>query len=190
MEKYELLRNIARITHANINIKGGNYFQDEIYKVMRDSGKHSSVSQEAKLPLHTPTAKRKNHHIDILVVDDSIVKAYNSKGKSFNNTSSEDSHLKEYQWYISALKKQYPHKKVTYIILKDEYDVNDKSMNVYHYLNANGVSVYNTEEYLIDNYGIDFGALETRRQERAVLECEKVMLQEGYNISKIYETNH
>ena len=48
--------------------------------------------------------------------------------------------------------------------------------------------VYNTEEYLYNRYDIDFAELDRRRQERAVLECEKVLLQEGFDINKIYET--
>ena len=75
-----------------------------------------------------------------------------------------------------------------YIILKDEYSTADARMNVYHYLNDNGVRVYNTEEYLYNRYDIDFVELDRRRQERAVVECEKVFMQEGFDISKIYET--
>ena len=188
MNNYELLRAIARITHANINIKGGNYFQDEIFKAIRDSEKHVSVTQEHPIPLRNPNKKRKHHHVDILVVDEDMVTAINSKGKSFNNTKSEDSELSEYEWYIAALKEQYPGKEVRYIILKDEYDAGDPRMNVYHYLNEKGVRVYNTEEYLYNRYDINFTDLERRRQERAVVECEKVFLEEGFDISKIYET--
>ena len=188
MNNYELLRAIARITHANINIKGGNYFQDEIFKAIRDSEKHVSVTQEHPIPLRSPKKKRQHHYVDILVVDEDRVTAINSKGKSFNNTKSEDSELSEYNWYIAALKKQYPGKDVRYIILKDEYSTTDARMNVYHYLNDNGVRVYNTEEYLYNRYDIDFAELDRRRQERAVLECEKVLLQEGFDINKIYET--
>ena len=61
-------------------------------------------------------------------------------------------------------------------------------MRGYHYLNENGVRVYNTEEYLLDNYNVNFEELESRRQERAVLECEKVFIEEGFDVSKIYET--
>ena len=188
LNKYELLRSLARIAHANINIKGGNYFQDEIFKAIRDSEKHVSVTQEHPIPLRNPNKKRKHHHVDILVVDEDMVTAINSKGKSFNNTKSEDSELSEYEWYINALKKQYPGKTVRYIILKDEYDTSDPRMNVYHYLNEKGVRVYNTEEYLYNRYDINFADLECRRQERAVVECEKVFLEEGFDISKIYET--
>jgi len=188
VNKYELLRDLARIAHANINIKGGNYFQDEIFKAIRDSEKHISVTQEHPVPLRNPKKKRKHHHVDILVVDEDRVTAINSKGKSFNNTKSEDSELSEYKWYIAALKKEYPGKEVRYIILKDEYSTNDARMNVYHYLNDNGVRVYNTEEYLYNRYDIDFNELDRRRQERAVVECEKVFMQEGFDISKIYET--
>lgn len=188
VNKYELLRDLARIAHANINIKGGNYFQDEIFKAIRDSEKHVSVTQEHPVPLRNPQKKRKHHHVDILVVDEDRVTAINSKGKSFNNTKSEDSELSEYNWYIDALKKEYPGKDVRYIILKDEYSTTDARMNVYHYLNDNGVRVYNTEEYLYNRYDIDFNELDRRRQERAVVECEKVFMQEGFDISKIYET--
>lgn len=188
VNKYELLRDLARIAHANINIKGGNYFQDEIFKAIRDSEKHISVTQEHPVPLRNPQKKRKHHHVDILVVDEDRVTAINSKGKSFNNTKSEDSELSEYNWYIDALKKEYPGKEVRYIILKDEYSTTDARMNVYHYLNDNGVRVYNTEEYLYNRYDIDFNELDRRRQERAVVECEKVFMQEGFDISKIYET--
>ena len=188
MNKYELLRKIARISHANINIKGGNYFQDEIFKAIRDSENHNKVTQEHPIPLQGSQNKRKHHKVDILAVDDSVVTAINSKGKSFNNTKSEDSELKEYQWYIDALKKEYPDKLVRYIILKDGYNTQDTQMNVYHYLNENGVRVYNTEEYLLENYNVNFEELESRRQERAVLECEKVFIEEGFDVSKIYET--
>ena len=188
LNKYELLRSLARIAHANINIKGGNYFQDEIFKAIRDSEKHVNVTQEHPIPLRNPNKKRKHHHVDILVVDENMVTAINSKGKSFNNTKSEDSELSEYEWYIAALKEQYPGKEVRYIILKDEYDAADPRMNVYHYLNEKGVRVYNTEEYLYNRYDINFTDLERRRQERAVVECEKVFMQEGFDISKIYET--
>lgn len=188
MTNYQLLRTLARITHANICIKGGNYFQDEIFQVIRDSEKHLKVTQEKKLPLRKPKKKRKNHKVDILVEDKKFVTAINSKGKSFNNTKSEDSELSEYEWYIAALKKQYPGKEVRYIILKDEYDKNDTSMNVYHYLNSKGVSVYNTEDYLIENYGINFDALEDRRQSRAVDACEKVLKEEGFDLQALYAT--
>lgn len=186
-EYYHLYRAIARITHANINIKGGNYFQDEVYEAILASGKHKQVTQEHILPLKIATKKRKEHHVDILIVEDDYVLAINSKGKSFNNTKSEDSELDEYRWYVSALEQEYPGKKVSYIIFKDEYDPSDSRMNVYHYLNDNGILVYNTEEYMISNYNTDFDALEKRRQDRCVLECERVLVEEGFNLKKLHE---
>ena len=188
MTNYQFLRTLARITHANICIKGGNYFQDEIYQAIRDSEKHLKVTQEKKLPLRKPKKKRKNHKVDILVEDKRSVTAINSKGKSFNNTKSEDSELSEYEWYIAALKKQYPDKEVRYIIFKDEYDPSDSKMNTYHYLNDNGISVYNTEEYMIANYNVDFDALEDRRQTRAVDACEKVLKEQGFDLQALYAT--
>jgi hypothetical protein len=189
MTKYDLLRTLARITHSNINIKGGNIFQHEIYLEILASNKHQSVNHEFKIPLRMPSKRRKHHHVDILTVDEHSVRAINSKGKSFNNTKSEDSELDEYNWYVNAIKKQYPDKKVTYIIFKDEYKRNDSKMSVYHYLNDNGILVYNTEEYMIENYGIDFNALEQRRQETCVKLCEKFLEEGGFDVEKIYASN-
>jgi len=47
--------------------------------------------------------------------------------------------------------------------------------------------VYNTERYLIDNYGIDFDALEQRRQKECVRRCEEALNNAGYNIEELYE---
>jgi hypothetical protein len=146
------------------------------------------MTHEQRLPLRSPTKMRKHHYIDIFIVEDDYVLAINSKGKSFNNTKSEDSELDEYRWYVDALKKEYPNKDVKYIIFKDEYDPSDSKMKTYHYLNANGIPVYNTKEYMVSNYNTDFVALEQRRQDRAVAACEKFLLKEGFDIEKIYAT--
>ena len=61
-------------------------------------------------------------------------------------------------------------------------------MNTYHYLNDNGISVYNTEEYMIANYDVDFDALEDRRQTRAVDACEKVLKEQGFDLQALYAT--
>jgi len=186
--QYHFYRTLARITHANINIKGGNYFQDEVYEAIVASGRHMQVSENHSLPLKTPTKKRKNHKVDILIVENDYVLAINSKGKSFNNTKSEDSELDEYRWYVSALEREYPGKNASYIIFKDEYDPKDTKMGAYHYLNDNGILVYNTEDYMISNYNTDFDALEKRRQDRCVLECERVLQEEGFDISKLKQS--
>ena len=158
MNKFQILKLLAVITHANIHIKGGNYFQDEIFKVILESKKHLKVIQEYKVPLRKPTKKRKHHKVDILIVDQTSVTAINSKGKSFNSTESEDAKLDEYLWYKKALEAEFPGKTVTYIILKDEYSSTNTSLGAYHYFNKNGIPVYNTEEFLL-RYGIDFISL-------------------------------
>lgn len=184
---YDKLRSLACIAHANINIKGGNFFQEEVFDAIYASGKHKSVFQEHALPLRKPEKDRKCHKIDILIVEDDYALAINSKGKSFNNTKSADSELDEYRWYTSALEKEFPDKKVSYIIFKDEYDPTDSKMTVYHYLNKNGILVYNTEEYMISHYNVDFEALELRRRQRCVAEFERVFLESGGKLTMLYE---
>ena len=186
MTKFQILKLLAVITHANIHIKGGNFLQDEIYKVIRDSKKHEQVFQEHKVPLKKPKKRRKFHKVDVLVVDPSTVLAINSKGRSFNNTESEDSKLEEYLWYKKALEKEFPGKKVIYIILKDEYDPSNSKLSAYHYYSENGIPVYNTEEFL-SQYSIDFEALEQRRQSRCVIECERVLIEQNVDLNSLYE---
>ena len=48
--------------------------------------------------------------------------------------------------------------------------------------------MYNTERYLIDNYGTDFDALEQRRQTECVRRCEEALNNAGWNTKKLYET--
>ncbi len=48
--------------------------------------------------------------------------------------------------------------------------------------------MYNTERYLIDNYGIDFNALEQRRQTECIRRAEEAWKNAGYNLEKLYET--
>lgn len=195
-ETYNTLRALARITHSTICIKGGNYFQQEIFEAIKSSGKHLEVYHEYPIRLidieeliNSKKRKRKTHKVDILIVDDTSVIAINSKGKSFNNTKSEDSELAEYLWYKQSIEAAYPGKTVTYIILKDEYSPTNSSLNVYHYLSENGIPVYNTEEFL-SHYIDDFEELNLRRQKRAVDACEAALAEENIDIEKLYEAFH
>ena len=183
--KFELLKELAAITHGKINIAGGNVFQHEIYLAIKESGKHNKVYEEYSIPL-VDKGKRKHHKVDILTVDDDMVIATNSKGKSFNSTDSEDAKLNDVKHFIRSIQKQFPNKKVIYQFFKDEF-VSGK-ISLYDYFVENGVPVYNTERYLIDNYGIDFDALEQRRQKECVRRCEEALNNAGYNIEELYET--
>ena len=182
--KFELLKELAAITHGKINIAGGNVFQHEIYLAIKESGKHNKVYEEYSIPL-VDKGKRKHHKVDILTVDDDMVIATNSKGKSFNSTDSEDAKLNDVKHFIRSIQKQFPNKKVIYQFFKDEF-VSGK-ISLYDYFVENGVPVYNTERYLIDNYGIDFDALEQRRQKECVRRCEDALNNAGYNVKELYE---
>ena len=182
--KFEILKELAAITHGKINIAGGNVFQHEIYLAIKESGKHNEVHEEYSIPL-VNKGKRKHHKVDILTVDDDTVTASNSKGKSFNSTDSEDAKLNDVKHFIRSIQKQFPNKKVIYQFFKDEF-VSGK-ISLYDYFVENGVPVYNTERYLIDNYGIDFDALEQRRQKECVRRCEDALNNAGYNVKELYE---
>ena len=185
MNKFTFWKEVAAISHGKVNISGGNVFQHEIYLAIKESGKHKEVYEEYKIPL-VDKGKRKNHKVDILTVDDDIVIATNSKGKSFNATDSEDAKLNDVKHFIRSIQKKFPNKKVIYQFFKDEF-VSGK-IALYDYFVENGVPVYNTERYLIDNYDIDFDALEQRRQTECIRRAEEAWKNAGYNLEKLYET--
>ena len=95
--------------------------------------------------------------------------AYNSKGKSFNNTESPLGLLQEYNRYLDAIRALYPEYDVTYAIGKDEYNPNDNRNSKYVYLNNNGIPVYNTMQHLQTAYNIDFNQINIDRQQRVCL---------------------
>ena len=170
MNKYNFLKNFTAVSHGKINIAGGTIFQHEIYKAIKESGKHDKVYEEYPIPL-VGNGKRKHHKVDILIVDEDIVIATNSKGKSFNSTDSEDAKLSDTKLFIESIQKKFPNHKVVYQYFKDEYGT--KKIALYEYFEENGIPVYNTEDYLIEHYGIDFVALENRRQEECVRRFEE-----------------
>ena len=75
--------------------------------------------------------------------------------------------------FIKSIQKKFPNHKVVYQYFKDEYGT--KKIPLYEYFEENGIPVYNTEDYLIEHYGIDFNALEKRRQKECVRRCEEEM---------------
>ena len=186
MNKFVFWKEVAAISHGKVNISGGNVFQHEIYLAIKESGKHNEVYEECKIPLIE--GKRKIHKVDILIIDDDIVIAINSKGKSFNSTDTEDAKLNDVKLFVRSIQKKFPNKKVIYQFFKDEF-VSGK-IALYDYFVDNGVPVYNTERYLIDNYGTDFDALELRRQTECVRRFEEAWKNAGYDLDKLYETNN
>ena len=190
--RYIIMKRLASITHANINIKGGNIFQDEIFKVIRDSNNHLSVIPEHRIELiqrENQPNQRKSHKVDIFIEDEDSVIAINSKGKSFNNTMSQDSLLQEYNWYLDSLRTLFPNKECKYCIFKDEYSASNTKMGHYHYINSNGIPVYNTENYLEQHYDCNFSIIENRRQERCIAECESALQEEDFSLESLYASN-
>jgi hypothetical protein len=184
MNKFKFLKEVAAITHGKVNISGGNIFQHEIYLAIEESGKHDEVYEEYYIDLIDP-GKRKRHKVDILTIDEDIVIATNSKGKSFNSTDTEDAKLNDVKHFTKSIQKKFPNKKVVYQFLKDEYGT--KKITLYEYFEENGIPVYNTEKYLIEHYDIDFDALENRRQKECVKRCEEALLNAGYDVEALYD---
>jgi len=185
MNKFKFLKEVAAITHGKVNIAGGNIFQHEIYLGIKESGKHDEVYEEYPIPL-VGNGKRQHHKVDILIVDKDTVIATNSKGKSFNSTDTEDAKLNDVRLFIKSIQKVFPNKKVVYQFFKDEYGT--KRIALYEYFEKNGIPVHNTEAYLIKNYGIDFDALEDRRQKECVRRCEEKLEDAGIDVEAFYAT--
>ena len=109
-----------------------------------------------------------------------IIDAFNSKGKSFNNTLSQESELYEYNNYKRAIQKKYPKYKINYIILKDNYDENDPRYKVKcNYLIENGINHYSTQKYLKEHY--DLNNFEEIRRERVYYTLKERLKQRDLN---------
>ena len=184
MNKFTFWKEVAAISHGKVNISGGNVFQHEIYLAIKESGKHKEVYEEYRIVLLG--GERKTHKVDILIVDEDSVTAINSKGKSFNSTDSEDAKVGDVRKFTAAIEKAFPDKKVTYQFLKDEYG--SKRIKLYEYFEDQGIPVYNTEKYFIQNYDTNFTELEQRRQTECIRRAEEAWKNAGYNLEKLYET--
>lgn len=189
MREYHLLKKCAAITHGSINISGGLKLQKLLYEAIKRSNKHDEVYHDypVKLIKESVEDDRDEHKVDILTIDGNVVKARNSKGKSFNNTERGVTLLNEYRAYKKSLEAAFPDKIVEYYILKDEYDPTNPLMEKFVHLEKYGIKVYHTENYMIDNYQTDFRALDEIRQEHCVNRCKSKFLknkmtEEQYNI--------
>jgi hypothetical protein len=162
---WEDIENIASLIHGR-RISRGLRIQKSIYQNIKDSNKHLEVHHEYKINL-PKGGQKKTHKIDIVIVNDDEVLAFDSKGKSFNATQDAQNVLDEYKKYIGILEDNFPNKKVQYGVLKEDWDNPDKPRDSrYKYMNTRGVKVYDTYTFMENNYSVTkkqlIGAVETQ----------------------------
>jgi|TARA_R110000822_G_scaffold11346_1_gene41639 hypothetical protein len=147
------IENIASLIHGR-RISRGLRIQKSIYQNIKDSNKHLEVHHEYKINLPRG-GQKKTHKIDIVIVNDDEVRAFDSKGKSFNATQDAQNVLDEYKKYIGILEDNFPNKKVQYGVLKEDWDNPDKPQDRrYTYMNTRGVKVYDTYTFMENNYSV------------------------------------
>lgn len=149
--------------HAEINIKGGNILQNEIFLLLED--KYDLAIQEHPVPLENGEG---NHNVDIFLVNESskTIFAYNSKGASFNSTRRPEGELDEYKMYKRSIQAAYPEYTVYYIILKDKYKPACSKHSRYRKFDEEGtIQVINTEEFLT-HAGLSYQEADQRRREK------------------------
>lgn len=185
---YVDLQILGRVVHGT-KICEGNIWEDLIFQVIRDTGCFTEVTHSKPIALSLTAIKgeRKNHKVDIFCKNDdkNEIFAFNSKGKSFNNTESAESLLAEYTKYKKAIEAEYPGFSVVYAVLKDEYDAADTKMSKYNYLAANGIPVYNTETYIKDTFGISTEEIEIKRQTMVMELAKKRFKESGLNVERL-----
>jgi len=186
---YAALQSLGRVVHGT-KICEGNIWQRLIYELILGTARFTDVLYEHPIPLNpTNQAKgvRKTHKVDIFCKHDADKKifAFNSKGKSFNNTESADSLLSEYTSYKKAIELAYPGFSVVYAVLKDEYDAADGKMTKYNFLEANGIPVYNSASYIKDTFGISTEAIEGKRQSMVMALLKQRFKESGLSIQQV-----
>ena len=186
---YDVFQKMEKVVHGT-KICEGNTWQHLIYEVVSNCHVFNIVSAEQPIPLNPENPQhRKTHKVDIYCQDDDnkLIFAFNSKGKSFNNTESQESLLNEYLTYKRAIERQFPDYKVVYAILKDEYSANDKKLGKYHFLHVNGIPVYNTAEYLQATFHVSSVAIEAKRKEIVIQTLRKRMIESGVSLEELIE---
>ena len=166
----QMYANFQSLVHVvqGTKICEGSIWETLLFQAVEATKRFTSVVHGQPIPLFA--ASRKNHKVDIFCKDDvkKEIYAFNSKGKSFNNTESGESLLAEYKSYKMAIQSAFPGYSVVYAILKDEFDPTDGKMVKYNFLAANGIPVYNTANYLQTTLGVSTEAIETERQEKTI----------------------
>jgi hypothetical protein len=191
-ELYKLFNKLETVIHGT-KICEGNVLEKILFERIKASGKHDEVVNGKSIPLlkNEPSKKgdRKNHKVDIFCKtnDPPTIIAYNSKGKSFNNTESNESILAEYNKYKTSIQIAYPGYEVEYSILKDEYNNDDKKMVKYHYLAANGIPVRNTQKHMKDEYGELSDEIESVRQYKVSEILKERFKESGLSIDDLKE---
>ena len=148
---WEDIETIAGLIHGR-RISRGIRVQKSVYQNIKNSNKHLEVHHEYKIDL-PKGGQKKSHKIDIVIVNDDEVLAYDSKSKSFNATQDAQNVLDEYKKYIGILEDMFPNKKVQYGVLKEDWDnPNKKRCSRYTYMNTRGVKVFDTYNFMKKNY--------------------------------------
>ena len=152
-KNYEEFEKLSGKLHGR-KISRGLKIQKAIYTRIKESNKHLEVHHEFTIDLPAGRQK-KTHNIDIVIIDKDKLRAFDSKGKSFNATQDAQKVLEEYQLYIGILEKMYPNKKIEYGILKEGWDVPGKvKCSRYTYMSIRDVKIFDTYTFVEDNYGI------------------------------------
>ena len=155
LKDYDDMAKVAKILHGKCHISRGLQFQKSVYDVINNSGIHNEVKHEFVIKLPKGEQRKNTHSIDIVIIDKNSVRAYDSKGKSFNATQDPKNVLDEYNKYVGILKEMFPDKEVTYGILKEDWDSSSKPpSDRYSYFEDNGIEVLDTYKFISDNYGV------------------------------------
>jgi len=156
LNNYNDMATLAKILHGKVHISRGYQFQQSVFDVIKQSNKHIRVEQEFIIQLPKGKQTKKTHSIDIVIMDKDTIRAYDSKGKSFNATQDPKNVLDEYKKYISILEQMFPDKQVTYGVLKEDWDSSKHSpSDRYSYFERNGIEVLDTYKFIYDNYGVN-----------------------------------
>lgn len=187
INQYELYRALEVAVHGTV-IREGHVLERLIHEAILNSGAFNEVINGKSIPLNPDICGgRRNHKVDIFCIDhvNRRIVAYNSKGKSFNNTESSLGLLQEYNRYRDAIQAQYPDYDITYAILKDQYDPNNNKFSKYVDLNNNGIPVFNTMHHLQSVYNIDFNQINIRREQRVIDILRTRIQNSGFTVEEV-----
>tara|TARA_R110002074_G_scaffold296615_1_gene468160 strand:- start:140 stop:694 length:555 start_codon:yes stop_codon:yes gene_type:complete len=179
LNNYNDMASLAKILHGKCHISRGLQIQKSVYDVINNSGIHNKVEHEFVIQLPKGKQRKNTHSIDIVIIDKNSVRAYDSKGKSFNATQDPKNVLDEYNKYVDILKDMFPNKQVTYGVLKEDWNSSSKPpSDRYSYFEENGIEVLDTYKFILDNYGVNRNEL-TEHVETNIYNTVKNIIKEN-----------
>ena len=124
----------------------GRHREAIVFDLIEKSGKYKTVKREAKAEINL--GDRKHHSVDLWLENEDTITLANLKSAGHSNTDPDQIMIDTYTRATDAIQKQYPNKKVNYIVLRYNKAKHAKTQKrLVELLSSHGIESYDLEEF-------------------------------------------